>query len=54
MGKTSIEWTDHSINPIRARLDGKVGHYCERDLLTIAVYVATALVLAVYAWVRNR
>lgn len=30
MGKTSIEWTDHSVNPIRARLDGHVGHYCEK------------------------
>lgn len=32
MGKTSIEWTDHSINPIRARLKstGAVGHYCEK------------------------
>src|SRR5689334_10281419 len=31
MGKTSIEWTDQSINPIRARHipTGKVGHYCE-------------------------
>ena len=32
MGKTSIEWCDHSINPLRARLkDGtSVGHYCEK------------------------
>lgn len=32
MGKTSIQWTDHSINPIRARnpLTGAVGHYCEK------------------------
>ena len=33
MGKTSIGWTDHSINPIRARLKAdpsKVGHYCEK------------------------
>lgn len=32
MGKTSIEWTDFSINPIRARhkLTGAVGHYCEK------------------------
>jgi len=39
MGKTSIEWTDHSINPLRARLRGldgdlqpivNVGHYCEK------------------------
>lgn len=31
MAKTSIEWTDHSINPIRAthRQTGAVGHYCE-------------------------
>ena len=30
MGKTSIEWCDHSINPFRARNieTGKVGHYC--------------------------
>ena len=32
MAATSIEWCDHSINPIRARLKGtdKVGHYCEK------------------------
>lgn len=32
MGKTSIEWTDHSVNPIRARnvKTGAVGHYCEK------------------------
>lgn len=31
MGKTSIEWTDWSINPIRARhLTGSRGHYCEK------------------------
>ncbi|HEX4334745.1 MAG TPA: DUF5131 family protein [Polyangiaceae bacterium] len=30
MPKTSIEWTDMSINPIRARLNGHVGHYCEK------------------------
>jgi protein gp37 len=31
MGQTSIEWTDQSINPIRAyhRRTGAVGHYCE-------------------------
>src|SRR5487761_2741739 len=31
MGKTTIGWTQHSINPIRARhrVNGKVGHYCE-------------------------
>ena len=30
--KTSIEWCDHSINPLRARhkKTGKVGHYCEK------------------------
>jgi protein gp37 len=30
MGKTSIEWTDHSINPFRARNrdTGQVGHFC--------------------------
>lgn len=33
MSETSIQWTDHSVNPIRARLkDGssEVGHYCEK------------------------
>lgn len=32
MGKTPIEWTDFSINPIRARhrITGAVGHYCEK------------------------
>lgn len=30
MSRTSIEWTEHSINPIRARLNGRVGHYCEK------------------------
>ena len=30
MGITSIEWTDRSINPIRARLNGRTGHYCEK------------------------
>ena len=30
MGKTSIEWCDHSINPIRARLGAGSGHYCEK------------------------
>lgn len=31
MGITSIEWTDRSVNPIRARdpKTGAVGHYCE-------------------------
>ncbi len=31
-GKTSIEWTDWSASPIRARLKstGAVGHYCEK------------------------
>lgn len=30
--KTSIEWCDHSINPLRARHNatGNVGHYCEK------------------------
>jgi protein gp37 len=28
MGKTSIEWCDHTINPIRARLNGRTGHHC--------------------------
>jgi protein gp37 len=32
MGKTSIQWTDFSINPLRARnkATGKVGHFCEK------------------------
>jgi len=32
MAETTIEWCEHSINPIRARLksNGKVGHYCEK------------------------
>jgi protein gp37 len=30
MGKTSIEWTDFTVNPIRARLGDRVGHYCEK------------------------
>ena len=32
MGKTTIGWCDHSVNPIRARdrATGKVGHYCEK------------------------
>ena len=32
MAATSIQWCDHSINPIRARLKatGAVGHYCEK------------------------
>lgn len=30
MGITSIEWTDFSINPIRARLGEGDGHYCEK------------------------
>lgn len=32
MGKTSIQWTEHSINPIRARNreTGAVGHFCEK------------------------
>lgn len=29
MTKTTIQWTDHSTNPIRATKDGAVGHYCE-------------------------
>ncbi len=28
MSKTSIEWCDHSINPIRARFGDRVGHHC--------------------------
>lgn len=32
MGKTSIEWCDHSVNPIRARdkATGAAGHHCEK------------------------
>lgn len=33
MAETSIQWTDHSINPIRARLKTDLsvsGHYCEK------------------------
>jgi protein gp37 len=32
MAETTIGWTDHSINPIRARhkATGNVGHYCEK------------------------
>jgi len=32
MGKTSIQWCDYSINPIRARnkKTGAVGHFCEK------------------------
>lgn len=34
MGKTTIEWTDRSVNPVRARMkDGSnriAGHYCEK------------------------
>jgi protein gp37 len=32
MSATSIEWCDHSINPIRAKHvpTGKIGHYCEK------------------------
>src|SRR5262245_53283923 len=30
MAETSIEWTDHSINPIRARTADGVGHYCQK------------------------
>lgn len=32
MAETSIQWTDHSINPIRAKriATGAVGHYCEK------------------------
>ena len=30
--KTSIQWCDHSINPLRARhkATGRIGHYCEK------------------------
>lgn len=30
MNKTPIEWTDYTVNPIRARLGKRVGHYCEK------------------------
>lgn len=30
MGKTSIEWTEFSVNPIRARHGRRTGHYCEK------------------------
>ncbi len=30
MGITSIEWTDRSVNPIRARLGAAAGHHCEK------------------------
>lgn len=30
MGATSIEWTEHTINPLRARLGQATGHYCEK------------------------
>lgn len=33
MGKTGIEWTEHSVNPIRARIRGtkdSVGHFCAK------------------------
>lgn len=30
MGRTTIEWTDFSVNPIRARLGERKGHYCEK------------------------
>ena len=48
MGKTSIEWTDWSINPIRARrfgIHGSVGrgHYCEKIAPGCAHCYASAL-----------
>jgi protein gp37 len=30
MAETKIEWTDHSVNPIRARIGEGSGHYCEK------------------------
>lgn len=30
MGVTSISWTERSVNPIRARMNGHVGHHCEK------------------------
>jgi protein gp37 len=29
VNKTNIEWTEFTLNPIRAKRDGRVGHYCE-------------------------
>jgi protein gp37 len=28
MGKTTIEWRDETVNPLRARLNFRVGHHC--------------------------
>jgi len=53
MGTTSIEWTDFSVNPIRARLAGSdktkggynsgVGHYCEKCSPGCALCYASAM-----------
>lgn len=45
MGVTSIQWTDRSINPIRARdpKTGAVGHYCEMFSPGCAKCYASAL-----------
>lgn len=43
MGATTISWTDHSINPIRARSNGSVGHYCEKLSAGCALCYASRL-----------
>jgi len=45
MAATSIQWCDHSINPIRARsiATGAVGHYCEKIAAGCANCYASAL-----------
>lgn len=30
MGRTSIEWCDETLNPLRTRIGGRVGHHCEK------------------------
>src|SRR5688572_12765919 len=45
MAATSIEWADHSINPIRADADGAriPGHYCEKISPGCALCYASTL-----------
>lgn len=49
MGKTTIEWCDHSVNPIRATVPSNgplgtgVGHYCEKISPGCANCYASAL-----------
>jgi protein gp37 len=45
MGATSIEWTDHSLNPLRVRdpKTGAVGHYCEKISLGCKNCYASAM-----------